>query len=152
MKTVMATTGFVLLLALGGVIAHQGAKTGGSDPAVTKALIDLEHQWQAASKANDGEALGKLLADGFVALDADGTTRTKTESVERTKKAKLTTNEISDLKVTVHGDTAVVVGLWTGKGVDGSGKTIDTKERWVDSWAKIGGKWQCVASASATTK
>jgi ketosteroid isomerase-like protein len=152
MRTLLATTGFVLLT-LGGVMAHQAAKTGGPDPAVVKALIDLEHQWQTASKANDSEALGKLLADGFVALDTDGTTRTKAEVLERTKKAKLTTNEISDLKVVaVHGDTAVVTGLWTGKGVDGSGKTVDTKERWVDSWARIGGKWQAVASASATTK
>jgi ketosteroid isomerase-like protein len=151
MKTLLATTGFVLLT-LGGVIAHQAAKTGGPDAAVAKALIGLEHQWQTASKANDGEALAKLLADGFVALDADGTTHTKAEVVERTKKSKLTTNEISDLKVATHGDAAVVTGLWTGKGVDGGGKTIDTKERWVDSWAKVGGKWQCVASASATTK
>jgi ketosteroid isomerase-like protein len=152
MKTLLATTGLVLLT-LGGVMAHQAAKTGGPDAAVAKALIDLEHQWQTASKANDGEALGKLLADGFVSLDTDGTTRTKAEVVALAKKSKLTTNEISDLKVVaVHGDTAVVTGLWTGKGVDGSGKTIDTKERWVDSWAKIGGKWQCISSASATTK
>jgi ketosteroid isomerase-like protein len=152
MKTLLAATGFVLLT-LGGVMAHQTATTGSPDAAVVKALIDLEHQWGTASKANDGEALGKLLADGFVALDTDGTTRTKAEFVERTKKSKLTTNALSDMKVVaVHGDTAVVTGLWTGKGVDGSGKTIDTKERWVDTWARIGGKWQAVASAAATTK
>jgi hypothetical protein len=45
-----------------------------------------------------------------------------------------------------------VTGAWTGKGTDGAGKAVDTKERWVDSWTKIGGKWLCVASASATTK
>jgi ketosteroid isomerase-like protein len=152
MKTLLATTGIVLLT-LGGAMAHQAARTGGPDAAVVKALIDAEQQWQAASRANDSEALGKLLADGFVTLDTDGTTRTKAEVLERTKKAKLTTNEISEVKVAaVHGDTAVVTGLWTGKGVDGSGKTIDTKERWIDSWARIGGKWLCVASASATTK
>ena len=150
MKKLLATTAFVLMT-LGGVMANQAGQTGGSD-AAAKALVDLEFQWQAASKANDGDALGKLLADGLVVLDADGTTRTKAQVVERTKKSKLTTNELSDVKATAHGDTGVVTGIWTGKGVDGSGKTIDTKERWVDTWAKIGGKWQCVASASATLK
>jgi ketosteroid isomerase-like protein len=96
--------------------------------------------------------LATLLADGFVSLDVDGTTRTKAEVVARTKKQKFTTNEISDLKVAVHGDAATVTGLWTGKGTTDTGKPLDTKERWVDSWAKVGGKWQCLASASATVK
>ena len=131
-------------------MAHQAAKTGGPD--VGQALLDLEQQWQKASVAHDADALGKLLADGFVSLDVDGTTHTKADVLARTKTAKLTTNEISDMKATMHGDAGVVTGMWAGKGVDGSGKTIDTKERWVDSWAKVGGKWQCVASASATVK
>src|SRR5215211_3389577 len=118
MKQLLATTGFVLLT-LGGVIAHQAAKTDG------QALIDLEQQWQKASVGHDADALGTLLADGFVSLDVDGTTHTKAEVLERTKKSKLTTNEISDLKATMHGDAGVVTGIWTGKGVDGSGKTID---------------------------
>lgn len=150
MKTLLATAGIVLLT-LGGAMAHQ-AKTGGSDAAVMKTVADLENQWQAASKANDGDGLGKLLADGFVTLDVDGTMRTKAETIERTKKGKWVTNEISDVKVTAHGDTAVATGAWTGKGTDATGKAVDTKERWVDTWAKIGGKWLCVASTSATTK
>ena len=71
----------------------------------------------------------------------------------RTKKAKWVTNELSDMKVAVHGDSAVVTGSWTGNGTDGAGKAIDTKERWVDTWVKTAsGKWQCVASAAATIK
>ena len=57
------------------------------------------------------------------------------------------------MKVTVHGDSAIVTGTWTGKGTDGTGKAVDTKERWADTWIKMpNGKWQCVASASATMK
>jgi ketosteroid isomerase-like protein len=57
------------------------------------------------------------------------------------------------MKVTVHGDTGIVTGTWTGKGTDGTGKPVDTKERWADTWVKMpNGKWQCVASAAATMK
>jgi ketosteroid isomerase-like protein len=62
-------------------------------------------------------------------------------------------NEIADMKVTVHGDSAIVTGNWTGKGTDGAGKAVDTKERWVDTWTKAAnGTWHCIASASAPMK
>ena len=152
MKQLLVTTGIVLLT-LGGAVAHQGAKPAGADSPVAKALIDLENKWQTFSKANDGDGMATILADNFVMLDVDGTMRTKADVVERTKKAKWVTNEISDLKVTVHGDTGVVTGIWVGKGNDGAGKAIDSKERFVDSWAKMAdGKWRCVASAAAPIK
>jgi ketosteroid isomerase-like protein len=119
----------------------------------TKAVTDLEHQWIKASLASDGDALAPLLATGFVALDADGSMHTKPEVVARTKKSKWVTNEIADVKVTVHGNTAIATGSWTGKGTDDMGKAVNTKERYADTWVKMAdGKWQCVASASATIK
>jgi ketosteroid isomerase-like protein len=120
---------------------------------VEQALLDLEHQWAKASKASDGIAIAPLLADDLAVIDSDGSMLTKSDYVERTKKAKWQTNEISDLKVRVYGNSAVVTGMWTGKGTDGSGKPYDGKERWADTWVKMpSGKWQCVASASATVK
>jgi ketosteroid isomerase-like protein len=56
------------------------------------------------------------------------------------------------MKVKVHGDAAIVTGTWVGKGTDGAGKSINAKERWADTWVKSGGKWVCVASASAPIK
>jgi ketosteroid isomerase-like protein len=79
--------------------------------------------------------------------------RTKAQVLARIKKGKWTVNQIDDLKVAVHGDAAVVTGSWVGKGTDGDGKAVDAKERWADTWVKTaGGKWPCVASASAPTK
>jgi ketosteroid isomerase-like protein len=50
-----------------------------------------------------------------------------------------------------HGNTAIATGVWTGKGTDDKGKAVDTKERWSDTWMRMpNGKWQCVASTSAT--
>ena len=145
--------GAILLLSGGIAVAQQKAAKTGAAGDVPKALMDLEHQWVKASKAADGDALAPLLAADFVTLDSDGTLHTKADYIARTKKSKWATNEIADMKVTVHGDSAIVTGSWTGKGTDGTGKAVDTKERWVDTWVKMAdGKWQCVASASASIK
>jgi ketosteroid isomerase-like protein len=148
-------TSVAVLLTVGALVAQQPAKPAPakSVDGVADALIKLERQWEAASKSANADALAPLLAEDFVALDSDGSMRTKTETLARTKKGKWTVNEIGDLKVVVHGDAAVVTGSWTGKGTDGSGKAVDAKERWADTWVKTaGGKWQCVASASAPSK
>jgi ketosteroid isomerase-like protein len=119
-------------------------------PPVEQALLALEQRWVTAAKASDGAAVGALLADDFVAIDADGSIRTKAELVERTTKAKWTVATLTDMKVVMHGNnTGIVTGVWAGVGTDGGGKAIDGQERWADTWVKADGKWRCVASASA---
>ena len=150
MKSILAAGTIVFLLA--GLAAAQppAAKPGGE---VAQALIQMENQWAQASRTANADALAPLLADDFIALDSDGSLRSKTEVLARVKKAKWATNEISDMKVTVHGDSAIVTGTWIGKGTDGTGKAVDARERWADTWVKTAaGKWQCVASASAPMK
>ncbi len=150
MRQMLATAG-VVLLALGGVMAQQ-ARTPASG-AVATAVLDLENQWAKAALENNADALAALLAEDFVSLESDGTERTKADVVARTKKAKWTTFQVSGMKVTVHGDSAIVTGQWTGVGTDGGGQSVNAKERWVDTWVKMAdGKWRCVASASAPSK
>ena len=140
-----------LLVAASITLAMCGQTFGQSS--VEQALMDLERQWVKASLASNGEALAPLLASNIVVLGSDGTMQTKAAYVAMTNKGKWQVNEISDMKVQVHGDTAVVTGLWTGKGTDGAGKAFDGRERFADTWVKMpDGKWQCVATASATTK
>jgi ketosteroid isomerase-like protein len=130
--------------------APKGKTKGGN---VTQTLTSLENQWTKAAKDSDGDAIAPLLADQWVTIDSDGSMHDKAEAVARAKKAKWEVNEISDLKVMQYGNSAVVTGVWTGKGIDGTGKQVDAQERWADTWVKMpGGKWQCVASASAPMK
>ena len=144
----LVTAAIMVLLGIGVANAQPAAAKS-----TAQALSDLENQWTTASTAGNGDAVGAFLSDDFVALDSDGTMHVKADVVARTKKAKWVTNAISDLKVTVHGDSAIVTGVWTGNGTDGAGKAVNTKERWVDTWVKAAnGRWQCVASASAPSK
>ena len=145
-------TAAIVLLPLGVMTAQEAAAGNASGP-VAQALIDLENQWAKASKAGDGDALAPILANDFVQVDSDGSLRGKSEVMARMKGGKWTTNEVSDMKVMVHGDSAIVTGTWTGNGTTGEGRAINGKERFADTFVKMpNGKWQCVASASAPIK
>jgi ketosteroid isomerase-like protein len=120
---------------------------------VDKAIANMEQQWTAAAKMSNADGVSPLLADNFTNMNSDGTMRNKAETLANTKGSKWEVNEISDIKVTTFGNTAIATGAWQGKGTGSDGKAIDAHERWVDTWMKMpGGKWQCIASAGAPVK
>ena len=123
--------------------------SGGIEQAVT----GLEQQWADASKASNPDVIAPLLADNFVNTDSDSKVTDKSSTLARVKGAKWETNEISDVKVTVFGNTAIATGDWRGKGASSDGKQVDSHERWTDTWMKMSnGKWQCLASHSSLIK
>jgi ketosteroid isomerase-like protein len=128
-------------------------QTGKGDKAsVSQELIALENKWTEEAKKGNADGVAPLLWADYITTDADSTVHNKAESLARIKTAKWEINEISDLKVTVHGNAAVVTGTWRGKGTEG-GKAIDAHERWTDTWVRMPNeKWQCVASHSSSMK
>jgi ketosteroid isomerase-like protein len=120
---------------------------------VAKAITDMEQQWASSAKMSAPDAVAPMLADSFINMDSDGTMLNKTQTLDRMKAAKWETNQISDVKVTTHGNTAIATGMWQGKGTAANGTSVDAHEHWVDTWMKMpNGKWQCIASASAPSK
>lgn len=149
MKKMLVLFG-VLILAVP-LVAQMGdnMKAGGG---VAQSITQMEQAWASNSKSGNADAVAANLADSFVELDSDGSLNTKTQVVDRMKNAKWQVNEVSNIKVTVHDNTAIATGTWQGKGTS-NGKQVDQKENWVDTWMKMpNGKWQCIASASAMTK
>jgi ketosteroid isomerase-like protein len=53
--------------------------------------------------------------------------------------------ELTDVKIHVHENVAVVVARYHERGELG-GKSYDYHDRLTDVWMKIGGKWQLIAS------
>ncbi len=169
MKTITPLVVTVVLAALTSVAA---LAQGGNPPASTKesgqtsgrgmtsveqgmpksaeqTLLDMENQWAKASAASNADAIAPMLSDDFVNTDSDGKVYGKAETLAHIKGAKWQTNQVSDMKTLVYGNTGVVTGAWIGKGTDATGKKVDAKERWTDTWAKMrNGKWQCIASQS----
>jgi ketosteroid isomerase-like protein len=139
----------VALLSLMVAAQAKDKEMGGTEQAVAA----LEQKWVDASKAGNPDMLAPLLADKFVNTDSSGKVTGKAETLASVKVAKWEKNEISNVKVTVFGKTAIATGDWVGKGTDDKGKPVDTHERWTDTWIEMsGGKWQCVASHGSTIK
>ena len=115
-----------------------------SDAATVRSL---ELKWTESYKQRNIDILSSLLSDEFVITIEDGSIYSKagyiTHSADSTVHVQVA--ELSDLKVRVHGDTAIVTGAYHEKG-DSSGKPYDYHDRLTDIWMKIGGRWQVVAS------
>ncbi len=126
---------------------------GNKDVTVAVAIADLEKKWAEAQKAGNADVVAPMLAESFINTDADGQVYGKTKLLSNLKGGTWEQNGISDVEVTVYGNTAIATGAWAGKGMDGDGTKIDRRERWTDTWVKTAnGKWQCVASQQTAVK
>ena len=120
---------------------------------VQKTIAALEFKWAEAQKTGESKSVAPLLTEDFVNTDTDGNVSGKNALLTNLKGGKWEHNEISGVKVTVHGTTAIATGTWEGKGVDGDGAKIDRREHWTDTWVRTaGGKWLCVASQQTEVK
>jgi len=118
-----------------------------------KGVAALEQQWLKSQKTNNPDLVAPLIADKFTNTDPEGKVTSKSEMLTTAKATKYTSVDYDDLKVTVFGDTAIAIGTFKAKGTDGTGKPMDVRERFTDTWMKMpNGKWQCVASQGTAVK
>jgi len=115
-----------------------------SDAATIRAL---ELKWTESYKQHNIDILSSLLAEDFVITIEDGSIYSKAGYISHSADpaTKVQVAELSDLKVRMHGDTAVVTGAYHEKG-ESNGKPYEYHDRLTDIWMKVGGKWQVVAS------
>ena len=115
-----------------------------SDAATIRAL---EMKWTESYKQHSIDMLSSLLAEDFVITVEDGSTFSKAGYISHTadSSVKVEVAEQSDLKVRIHGDTAIVTGAYYERG-ESNGKRYEYHDRLTDAWIKIHGKWQVVAS------
>ena len=135
---------WIVIPCLVGCLAPLLAAQDKSDAA---SIRSLELKWTESYKQHSIEILSTLLADDFVITVEDGSVYSKAGYISHTADAKVRVDiaEMTDLKVRIHGDTAVVTGAYHEKG-DSGGKTYEYHDRLTDVWMKVGGKWQVVAS------
>ena len=115
-----------------------------SDAATIRAL---ELKWTESYKQHSIDILSGLLAEDFVITIEDGSVFSKAGYISHSADAatKVQVAELSDLKVRMHGDTAIVTGAYHEKG-ESNGKPYEYHDRMTDVWMKVGGKWQVLAS------
>jgi uncharacterized protein (TIGR02246 family) len=131
-------------------VAVQAATSGAAEQAVAAA----ENQWLKSQQTNNVESLRSLLADKVVETTSEGEVIAGKDAVlADAKSLHWSSAEYSDLKVTVFGNTAIATGTFVGKGTSGTGKPLNERERFTDTWMKMAdGKWQCIATHTSPLK
>jgi ketosteroid isomerase-like protein len=134
--------GFVLCI-LAGLAAPLVAQEK-NDAAYVRSL---ELQWTESYKQRQVNILSSLLADDFVITIEDGSTYSKTGYISHSAEPSVHVDvaEMSDIKVRMHGSTAVLTGAYHERG-ESNGKPYEYHDRFTDVWMKSGGKWQVIAS------
>ena len=110
-------------------------------------LKNLIAERDAAIKAGDTAKLESIYADDYVSTGPSGVFRTKALVMEDFKSGKLKVESMSsdDIRVRVHGDTAIATGITTMKGVD-AGRSMSGQNRYTQVWVKgSDGAWRIAA-------
>jgi ketosteroid isomerase-like protein len=131
----------VVMLALACVFPMWGQSAG------EKELIKVENDWGNAWVKSDGKFLDQLYATEYLWTGPDGTVYNKVDGIKDDTSPEYTEKsfKLSDLKVHIYGEAALVTGLNSVKFKKG-GKAEQLEVRFTDVFVKRDGRWQCVAT------
>ena len=88
-----------------------------------------------------------MLDDDFIITFEDGSVHSKAGYLAYSASASTHVElvEIPEMRVHMHGDTAIVTGVYHERGVDKQAP-YDYSDRFTDVWMKKSGKWRLVAA------
>jgi ketosteroid isomerase-like protein len=133
-----------------------GCQTLQRDPSTrrrdTETLIRFaEQDWVDVTLKGDASAFSAYLADTYVALGSSGRLSDKATWTERIRQGTTRYDEVVLRDLTVRfpsPDIAVVTGSYSQKGV-AEGKDNSGAGRYINTWARLNGKWKLVSSGFA---
>jgi ketosteroid isomerase-like protein len=139
----------VLLLAVGAMALARARKDGAeqTNDAAKQELINVENRWVDALVKADVAALDAIFADTYVDTDEHSHRGNKEDvlSVLKSGDLKLSSIKLSDMRVHVYGDAAVVIGSATQEGTF-LGGPVGARIIFTDTFVRQKGKWRAVAS------
>ena len=115
------------------------------EPAPEKQVAALSEQHRKAAINGDTKVLDAALADDWVVVGPTGEVDTKRQQEKKIKDKSLVFEAIDpkEVKVRVHGDAAIVMGLYHIKATV-NGKTMDGVFRNTGVFTKLAERWRCV--------
>jgi len=129
------------------VCALLAARAAAAQPSAEEhALFALEDQFAQATVRRDAAALRRLVAPRWVYSDESGVMERDAGIKAFTTGSDTVTQAGNDrMRALVYGNTAAVIGeLWMkGRGPKGA---FAHRYRYTDTWLKLDGRWQCIAS------
>ncbi|MBA3833151.1 MAG: nuclear transport factor 2 family protein [Chthoniobacterales bacterium] len=123
-----------------GAVAH--AQTAAPEEVVLRAERELAKAYQRS----DAAGITKGVMEDYTLTNSRGKVTTRADDLEEAKKVdpKYEIFENEDMKVRVHGDTAVVLGVTHAKGKSG-GEPFDARFEFTDTFVKDNGQWRLYA-------
>ena len=114
-------------------------------PAPEKQVAALSEQHRLAAIQGDTKALDAVLADDWVVVGPTGAVETKRQQEQKLKDKSLVFEAIDpqEVKVWVHGEAALVMGLYHIKATV-NGRAVDGVLRNTEVFTKQAGRWRCV--------
>ena len=110
------------------------------------AVLQTERDLANSYLRSDADAIAQGVMEDYTLTNSMGKITTRADDIAEAKKndPKYEIFENYDMKVRVHGDTAVVTGKTHTKGVSG-GKPFDSQFQFTDTFVKNGGRWRLLA-------
>ena len=110
------------------------------------AVLRTERDLAAAYLKSDTDGIAHGVMEDYTLTNSIGKITTRADDIGEARKndPKYEIFENYDMKVRVHGDTAVVTGKTHTKGVSGA-KPFDFQFQFTDTFVKDGGRWRLLA-------
>jgi len=110
------------------------------------AVLQTERELATAYLRSDADAIARGVMEDYTLTNSMGKITTRSDDIDEAKKnnPKYEVFENHDMKVRVHGDTAVVTGQTHTKGIS-SGKPFDSEFQFTDTFIRDGGRWRLLA-------
>lgn len=132
-------------------LTAQGMRTGtdsiaGAATATQRMLYRLEDQWAQGVVKRDAATVRRLVAPRWIYSDESGTMNREQGIASFTSGSDTVTAAGNDnMKAVVYGNTAIVTGILWMRGHNAQG-AFNHRYRYTDTWMKLGGRWQAIAS------
>ncbi len=116
---------------------------------VVQEILQAEQAWTAAFLHLDLATIEHLMADDYTIIQPGGRVWDKAETLAslRSEQRHWESARSDELSVRLYGDTAIMIGRWTAKGVN-HGQAFDYQARYTSVWVKRNDRWQIVADQS----
>lgn len=113
---------------------------------IHKEIEALEQQWRQATVTNNIGEMSRLLADDYVGITSNGTVENKQQALAQRSAGtvRITKLEITDTRVRVYGDTAVVTSQAELEGTNGT-SDISGQYRYTRVYNRRLGEWKIVS-------
>lgn len=112
-------------------------------------VMEAEREWTRAHLRGDVATIARLMADDYLKIESDGSVSDRSTTLAKyTPETRYWEKaEGDEYNVRVYGETAVVIGRWTARGMN-EGERFDYAARFMSVYVKRGGQWQMAAEQS----